>query len=175
MDVAIPCICPPKADGEPRHAGDTVVLRDTFPPRARRALIYDLSLNDEGTMGDRLALLNEGYVIRGVESWTLVDAKDKPLEVTPKAIAEHLIDRENVYDIVAKAADDLYTEAVLLPLLLGASSFSPPTPTVARMSAATNGRTPRKPSKRSSTITFPTAGTEPTLLSNGGVSSSSAR
>jgi hypothetical protein len=174
MDVTIRCTCPPKADGEPRHAQDTVVLRDVLSPRARRALIYDLSLlGDEGTMGDKLATLNEGYVLRGVESWTLVDEKGKAIPVTPAMITEQLIDRPN--DVVATAADDLYTEVVLLPLLLGASSYSPSTPTAAQMSAATNGQTPqRKPSKRSSTSTTPMVVTGPTLLSNGGGSSSSA-
>jgi hypothetical protein len=172
MDVTIPCICPPKADGEPRHDQDTVTLRDALPPLARRALIYDLSLlGDEGTMGDKLATLNEGYILRGVESWTIVDAKGKPVPVTPSAIRERLVDN----DIVAKAADDLYTEVVLLPLLLGASSFSPPTPTAAQTSAVTNGQTPqRKPSKRSSTSTTRMDAIGPTLLSNGGGYSSSA-
>jgi len=172
MDVTIPCICPPKADGEPRHAQDTVVFRDAFPPRARRALIYDLSLNEDGTAGDKLALLNEGYIVRGVESWTLVNEKGKAVPVTPATITEHLLDRADVYDLLAKVADDLYTEVVLLPLLLGASSFSPPTPTVAQTSAASNGQThQRKPSKRSSTSTIPTAVTGPMLASPGGASS----
>jgi hypothetical protein len=174
MDVQIACPCPPTAEG-PRHEFDTVTLHEPIESRVRRALLYDIGLlGDDATAGDRLALLSEGYLLRCIDRWTVVDAKGKALPPSRDNIRRLLIEDAYRGDVVAKAADDLYSEAVLLPLMLGASSSSSDSPTDEPTSPAVNGTThhPRR-SKRSSITTIPTVVTGAMHSSNGGVSSSS--
>jgi hypothetical protein len=173
MDVTIDCGCPPK-DGQPRHSSDTVTLHEPILPIIRRALLYDLSLLGDGaSVGDQLALLSEGYVLRCIDAWTLVDDKGKPVPPSRDNIRTLLLERPDYGDPVAKAADDLYSEAVLLPLLLGASTSSSAGRTGRSTSPATNGQTPhKKRSTRSSITSSPMVVTGPMQASSGGGSSS---
>jgi hypothetical protein len=179
MRVAIDCVCPSRADGEPRHpAGDTVTLRETLDFRSVTAIRHGISfLDNDGTdayTADVLAVLTEGYVLHGIESWTLQDEKGWPVEVSRSAIRERVLSRVDVAAVIGDAADELYGEKVLLPLLVRASRSSQATPTESSTSLPTASPTGRpKPSKRSSTTTTPTDGIEATSSSLGGVSSSS--
>lgn len=156
----IPCICPPKAD-EVRHpAGDTITLRERLDFRAALAARNAIALaqgEGEDTAGI-LAALTETYLILGIESWSVVDAKGKAVPVNRQTITEYLLSNIDVAMDVADAADDLYREAVVGPLLARASTSSPDTQTPDSTSA-TNGSGPKppKPSKRSSTTTTQTA------------------
>ncbi len=100
-----------------------------------------------------LATLSEYYVLMGVQSWTY------PEDVTTTNIRKRLLEHPEV-GIVVEAADELYQEQILLPLLARASSSSPPSQTVASTSATPRGaKRPPKHSKPSSISTIPTADT----------------
>ena len=90
MDVTIECICPPTADGEPRHEQDTITFKETFSFHEVVALQKDMAMagsDDDATVGDSLAALTEGYIVRGITSWTVVDARGKA--VTPNRAESH--------------------------------------------------------------------------------------
>lgn len=178
MDVQIPCLCLI----EERHDHDTVTLRDRLDfvtgTAIRKGLMFVESDDDEGgRAAETLARLTEGYLLFGIESWSLLqEVRDKlvPLPVTHTNIRERLLSNVTAADTVADVAEELYREAILLPLLARASKSSPPTPTKRSTSRPTAlPSTPPKPSKRSSTTTTPMAVTETTSSSLGGVSSSS--
>lgn len=176
----IDCVCPPKADGEPRHPdGDTVTLRERLDFPAATAINYALRQAreedpdvDGATM---LAVMSEKYLLFGIESWSIVDEKGKPLEVTKPNIRSVLLTR----DLVALApivneADVIYQPQVLAPLVAAAQKSSSSTPTEPLTSPPTDSPVPlQKRSKRSSTSTIPTADTEMTSQSPDGGSSSS--
>lgn len=177
MRVDIACICPPKADGEPRHAADTVTLRETLDFRSAAACRNAISLlyqdDPDASIADVLAVLSETYLLGGVEAWSLIGPDGKPMPVSKPLIRSVLLARTDVAMEVADAAHDIYNEAVLLPLLRKASMSSPPSPTDDSTSPRT-GSTDEAPtpSKRSSTTTTPMDDTEPTFASLVGVSSS---
>lgn len=176
MDVSIPCICP---GDELRHPdGDTVVLKDTLDfltATAIRKCIAFRDSDDEAARGaEVLARLTEGYLLFGISGWTVVDEKGKPLPVTHSAIRERLLTRWDAATTVSDEADELYQGAILLPLLVKASSSSPPSPTNGSTSPQTGSPSePPAPSWPSSTTTTPTDDTEMTSLSLAGASSSS--
>lgn len=171
----IECVCPPK-DGQTRHPdGDTVTLRERLDFHAattiRQAIAILKSEDPDSSAAEILATLTEHYVLFGVESWSLVDEKDKPVPVSRAAIRSLLLTRpENITDL-ADEADGLYQAQVLLPLLARASKSSPPSPIDGSTSAKTpSGPKPRKPSRLSLTTTSPTDGTATTSSSLVGVS-----
>lgn len=177
--VAIECICPPRADGSPRHpAGDTVTLRERLDFRAaltaRNTMILTKTEDPDAGTAEILAALTETYLLVGVESWSLVDAKGKAVEVTKANIRECLLSHPNVAMTVGNAADELYSESVILPLVALAQTFSPPTPTIGSTSATkpSSAKRPR-PSKPSSITPFPTDATATTSPLPAGASSSS--
>ncbi len=177
MKVEVRCICP-----VPTEHRDTVTLKDTLDFRGamacKQALLVLRVQDPEAGEGEVLALFTEHYILHGVESWSLrekVDGKLQPVPATTANIRRLLLTQHDVAFQVADVADELYTEAVLLPLLQGASTSSPPTQTADVSTSPTNGSepTPLKRSKRSSTTTSQTdviAATSPSL---DGVSSSS--
>lgn len=171
----IPCICP--TDGASRHPdGDEITLRPALDFRQALAVRNSIGLlyatEPDTEMADVLAVLTEGYILNGVESWTCEDGK--PIPINNRTIRDHLLTHIDTAMLVGDAADALYSEAVMSPLLAKASTLSPPTPTDESTSPTTgSSTTPRKPSKRSSITTIPTAGIEMTSQSLDGVSSSS--
>jgi hypothetical protein len=177
MRVDIDCVCPTRAAGEPRHpAGDTVTLRETLDFRSVTAIRHGISfLENDGTdayTAEVLAVLTEGYVLHGIESWSLLDEKGKPLAVSRAAIREHILTRVDVASVLGDAADELYGEKVLLPLLVRASKSSLPTPTAPSTSRPKDSQARRpKPSKPSSITTTPTVVTVTTTGSPVGDSS----
>jgi len=182
MNVSIPCVCP-TLDGGVRHPdGDTVTLRDKLAFRAVEAIRQEVSIfalqEPEATTADSLAIFAEGYVLHGIESWTLQQDGPKGraelIEVNRGNIRQLILDDLMVADAVSTAADALYAEAVLLPLLARASQSSPSTPTGKSTSASrpTGTRRPRR-SRPSSITTIPTGDTETTSAPLDGVSNSS--
>jgi hypothetical protein len=169
MDVQIGCVCP----GSP-HEADRITLRDKLDfhtaTTIRKALAMVENDDPRSRTAEVLAVLSEFYVLMGIRSWTLVDDKGKPLEVSQSAIRAHVLESPDV-DVVIEAADDLYNEAILLPLLARVAKSSPPTPTDESTSPPMDSppKLP-KPSRRSSTSTTQTVGTETTSLSLVGVS-----
>jgi hypothetical protein len=178
MDVTIKCICPPKADGEPRHEQDTITLKDRFSFHEVVALQKDMQMagsDDEATVGDSLAALTEGYIVRGITSWTLVDEKGRALAVNRTTITDRLFSlNPTVAMDISAAAEELYNPSVLLPLVTRVSKQSDTGQTEPSTSAPTDSpRKPRKPSKPSLTSTTPTDGTETITSSPAGGSRSS--
>jgi hypothetical protein len=114
-----------------------------------------------------LATLSEFYVLMGVESWS-----DKE-PVTSANIRRKLLAHPDVGTLV-EAADELYQEQILLPLVNRASSSSPPSQTDASTSATPRGaKRPPKPLKPSSISTIPTDATAETSSPPDGAYSSS--
>jgi hypothetical protein len=177
--VTIACLCPPLTSGDTRHpAGDEVHLRERLDFRAAatmRNVIAFMQAEDEGaSVPEILAALTEHYLLLGVESWTLVDARNKPIEVSKATIREHLLSHPDVAMEVGDAADELYSEAVIAPLVAKAQRSSPPSRTNGSTSATRRSPAPpRKRSRPSSTTTTPTDDTATTSLSLVGASSSS--
>ena len=178
MEVTIPCPCPEK-DGEPRHESDTVTLRDKLDFHQATTITKAVQFIDNDDPGSRaaevLATLSEFYVLVGVERWTLRDISNKPVPVNKVEIRKAILERPDIAAVVADAADDLYSEAILLPLALKAASSSPPSQTESPTSPTPAGGQPKRPkrSKPSSISTIPTGVTEATSSSLDGVSSSS--
>jgi len=177
--VEIECICPPRADGEIRHpAGDSVTLRERLDFRAaltaRNTMILLKTEDPDASMAEVLAALTETYLLLGIESWSVVDAKNKPVEPTKAAIRDALLSRPDVAMTVGNAADELYSAAVILPLLALAQTSSPPTPTSVSTSVPKpSSARRRKPSKPSSITPFPMDATGTTSPLPAGASSSS--
>jgi hypothetical protein len=175
----IPCICPAKPDGTKRHASDTVELRDKLGFLAVDTIKQSLALmylqDPDAGVPDIFAKVREGYLLLGVESWSLVDAEGNPLPVTKPNIREYLLEDHDIGSAIADVADDLYSEAVMRPLFKAASTSSPPTPTEPSTSPPTGSSdspTPT-PSSPSSTTTSPTDVTETTTSPPAGASNSS--
>jgi hypothetical protein len=164
MNVKVPCTCPPKANGEPRHDQDTVTFRDRLDFRGGmviRKAITMLKVEDpDSGAAEVLAAMSEHYMLEGISGWTLVDSKGKPVECDKPAIRRFIAEHDDiVFDNLVDVADDLYAEQVLLPLVRKASASSQPSPTEPSTSAESGSEeTPRKPSRRSSTTTTRTNG-----------------
>ena len=124
-----------------------------------------------------LACMTQWYAWLGIVSWTLADDHGKPVPLTRSEINARLLENDDAYDATAaitEAADGLYMGPVLLPLVLRASTSSPPTPTAPSTSPRTASRPKHpRPSKPSSITSIPTAGTARTTASPAGVSSTS--
>ena len=157
MNVAIPCVCPPKADGEPRHISDRVELRDRLDFRsaraARTAIMFAKQEDPDIGEAELQAILTESYLLFGIASWSVTDDKGKKTDPTRPAIRAFMEDNAEAADEVADAATGLYNVQVIDPLVRRASALSQPTPTDASTSVTTGSTTPPKPSKRSSTST----------------------
>lgn len=173
--VTVECLCPPNAAGEARHPdGDTITLRERLDFRAAATVRNRLAVANEENLieGEILAVLVETYLLLGITAWSVVDEKGKPVPPSRENIAEYLLTNYDAATAVGNAADELYTKAVILPLLNRASSSSPPTPIAASTSAKPSATPkPSKRSKPSSITTIPTDATETTLRSLAGASS----
>ena len=161
MEITFPCICP-----ETPHETDTVTLReklDFFGASAvRNAVIVLKMTKPRAGTAETMAVLAEQYLLRGIESWTLVDDKSKPVPVDDETIAAFMNHHVDAAMLISDTADALYQE-VMLPLLLRALTPSQPSPTASRTSR-TNGSQRKRPkqSPPSSITTIPTAATATT-------------
>jgi hypothetical protein len=168
--VEVDCLCPNRP-----HEKDTITLRETLDFRSamtlRKAVILLKEADPDADTADILAAMTDRYVVLGVESWTLVDEKRKPIEVTRAAIREHLLSNQMAATLVGDAADAQYGE-VMLPLILTAFQSSADTPTEPSTSPTT-GSEPEAPTPLRPSLTFTTQtdDTEATYASLAGVSS----
>ena len=158
MTVEIPCVCPPKPDGQPRHIADTIELREKLDFRsaltARNAIALAKEEDDDVSSAEILAVLTETYLILGIQSWSLVDEKGKKIEPSRTAIREFIEAHPDAAMEVGDAADGLYSAAVILPLVARAQKSLQPTQTTGSTSVTTDSLPkPRKPSKPSLTTT----------------------
>jgi hypothetical protein len=171
----IECICPAKPDGSKRHPdGDTVTLREALDFTGALAVRNVLRLKEDGdTVGDILAALTHAYLVHGIESWTLVDAEGKPIPVDRDAVRTHLLVHPLVAMDVGDEAEELYTQAVVTPLVEAASKSSSDTPIETSTSQPKDSSTPHPtPSSPSLTSTSQTDSTDATSMSLVGASSS---
>jgi hypothetical protein len=174
--VNIKCICPPKGDAVRHPGGDTIEFREALDFRAvatiRWAIAIERETDPNASLAEQFGLITEHYVLEGVQSWSVVDAEGKPVDCTKAAIRTLLMPTAQA-QLVGDAAEERY-QAVMLPLLNGESTSSPPTPTTDSTSPTTGSseKAPRQ-LKPSSTSTTPTDATETTSSSLDGVSSSS--
>jgi hypothetical protein len=155
----IECVCPVRPDGAVRHPnGDTVTLREKLDFRsaltARNTVILIKQEDEQADAAAILAALTEVYLLMGITSWTLVDAKAKPLPVSRDNVRALMDEHPDAAMEIGDEADGLYSEAVITPLVARASSYSPPTP-ITGSTSATNGASParRKRPKPSSITT----------------------
>ena len=117
--------------------------------------------------GEVLGLLQEGYLTYGIVRW------DLPVPLTRESVASEILGNVERASIIAEKADELYSEQVLLPLVRMGAKSSPPTSSNGSTSATTgSSAAPRKPSKRSSISTTPTAAIEMTSAPPAGDSNS---
>ncbi len=156
---------------------ETVTLRDRLDFLQATTITKAVALIDNDDPETRaarvLATLSQFYVLEGVSAWTLKDDRGRPLPVTTANIRSHLLTSPDV-GILVEAADELYQEQILLPLLRRAQSFSPTSPTNGSTSVTPRGaKRPRKPSKPSSITRIPTDATGETSSSPDGAYSSS--
>jgi hypothetical protein len=165
------CQCP----GTPHPDGDVVELRDKMGYtggsvlQAEMAEYLSTPIRERGPWTRLNARLKGLYLEEGIEGWNLLDAEGKPIPVSTLTIREQFLDDFTQADratAIADAADDLYYEAVLAPLVNrllesspstptnGSTSQTPSTETAPTESPSTPGSPKRrKPSKRSSTTT----------------------
>ena len=160
--TTVGCLCPPNGSRHPN--GDTITWREKLDFRtaltARKTVAW-LRTEDEGAgVADVLAALSEFYLLYCIESWTLRDAKGKAIEVNRATIDQYVLSSDAAFEL-AEAADDLYSERILGPLLATASTSSRPTQTNGSTSATPGpSRVSRpKPSTPSSTTPTPMAAT----------------
>ena len=166
MEVKIPCVCG-------SHDEDTITLRERLGFVEALAIRNGIAIRraesgDDLETGEILAILTEGYILYGVESWSIKEP------VTRANIRRLILANWEVASVLADAADEAYSSAVMLPLLARASTSSRPTPTDASTSPSPSSPTsPRRPSKRSSISTIPTDDTATITSRPGGGSRSS--
>jgi hypothetical protein len=108
-----------------------------------------------------LAMLSEFYLLHCIESWSVRDAKGKPVEVTKAAVREYVLSKPAVAFALADEADGLYSDLILLPLAQMGSTSSPPTRTNGSTSATSDSGASPKRSRRSSTVSTPTGAIAP--------------
>lgn len=137
-----PCRCA----GTPHVDGDTVSLSKNPPLEV--GLAASQAMAEDGADNIRIAL-GLAY-LRAIEAWTFVDDDGDPIPVTPENIRAALPWGKGG-DIVAEKADELYTGAVLDPLLRRLSNTSRGGPTAGSTSANRESRRhPPRSSKSSS-------------------------
>lgn len=170
----IECVCPKTTTGNARHPnGDTINLRERLDFRAaltaRNTVILIKQEDPEATAADILAALTEVYLLVGIKSWSLVDARGKPIEPNRATIREFIAEHPEEAMAIGDEADMLYSEAVISPLVARASTYSPPTP-IDGSTSATNGSLPvrRKRSRQSLTSITQTEDTAKMSASPGG-------
>jgi len=173
VNVEIPCVCPSLSTGAPRHAVDTVTLHDRLGFRAaltvRNTIIVIKNQDAVASIAEILAALTEVYLLEGIEWWSIVDQRNKAVEVNRETVRAFLDEHPDEAMTIGNAADDLYQEQVLGPLVRQASKPSQRTPTEPSTSAMIGSEPKRpRPSKRSSISTTPTDGTAMTYASQGG-------
>jgi hypothetical protein len=175
--IEIDCICPQTSTGQKRHETDRIELHDTLTFRAALTVRNAIGLiyqEDPGAgVAEVLAAMSETYVLIGIKSWTIVDARNQKVPVSAQNIRELLLPHWEAAATIAEEADRLYSPKVITPLLERASKSSPPSQTNGSTSVPISSpQRPRKQSKPSSTTTTRTDGITPTSMLLAGDSNS---
>ena len=171
--VVLGCTCP----GSP-HQADRIKLFDPLPFAKAiicRQTIAALFAGDEPpSEAEMSAAVFEVYLLHCVQAWTRTDAKRKALPLSRPALREFMEHWPVEAAAVADAANELYIDKVVLPLLQAALRSSPTTPTASETSPRSGrSKTPRTRSSQSSTTSTQTDGTGATFTSLDGGSSTS--
>ncbi len=174
--AVIECVCPLRPDGAVRHPdGDTIRLSPKLGflevASARNSIVIAQQEDAGAGSGILLAAMTEAFLVVGIESWTLVDEKAKPIPVNRPAVRSFLNDHIEEAMDVGNEAIELYYERYLAPLVDRAPKSSPPTQTDG-LTSPTSGASPklRKRSRPSSITTSQTEGTGTMAASRAGVS-----
>jgi hypothetical protein len=129
------CLCP---DGKHGEKGDSVTFRSPLPFAAVRAIRYAGAIardeDPESSIATLMAVMSEGFIMEGIESWTLRD-KGKPLEVSKANIRLHILGNMVAAQIIGDHADLIYQPEVLHPLTALARRSLQPSPTKGSTSA----------------------------------------
>jgi hypothetical protein len=152
---------------------DTVELRERLGFRAaltvRNTIIVTKSEDAQAGVAEILANLTEVYLLEGIEGWSIVDQRNKAVSVSRETVRAFMDEHPDEAMAVGDAADALYVEAVMRPLLKTAATSSQPTPITESTSAMTGSALKRpKRSRPSSTANTPMDGTGTTFLLPGG-------
>ena len=112
-----PCRCP----GTPHPGGDWVDLHSVATIPIGAAMRQALHQFGDDAQALQVAW-SESYLRYGIEAWSFLDDKGEHIEVSPQgkgfvATAERLLPYAQGGETVMDAADKLYAEAVLGPLL----------------------------------------------------------
>ncbi len=172
MEIKTRCLCPNKG-----HDEETIFLRDKLDfhqaTTITKAIGFIETEDPDTRPAEVLATLSEFYVLMGIERWTILDERRKPLPVSHSAIRAHVLSDFEVASAVVEEADELYKQQILLPLLRKAASSSRPSPTGEKTSPKQRGERQKRPRplKQSSISTTQTVDTGTTSSSLGGVSS----
>lgn len=174
--VVVRCTC----QGAPHQTGDRFKLFDPLPfPKAilaRQSVAALFADDEQPSEAEMTATLMEVFLLHCVQAWNRTDAKRKALPLSRANLRTFMDENPVEAAVVADAANDLYIDKVVLPLLQAALRSSQPTPTEPSTSARTGSRSKsRKPSSPSSTTNTLTDVTEPTSTSLDGDSSTSRR
>lgn len=137
------CRCP----GSP-HAFDTVTLAAepslTMGLRANGAIA---KANDDPALLE--LYLGRVFIEEGIISWTFVDEEGDAYGITPDNI-ERLLPWSKGGQLVAEKANDLYGEAILVPLVRQSMTTSKPGSTNGSTSPTRTSRSSRRSSSKSS-------------------------
>jgi hypothetical protein len=129
--------------------GHTVTLHPkvTIPIGVAGASVINAN---RGHLADIWGGLAEVYLHLGIAAWTFKDAKGEAVPITPDTIDEYLPFDEGGLE-VAEAADRLYQEPLMRPLLRRQAAFSAATQMPPSTSPPSDGgSTPPRPSGSSS-------------------------
>lgn len=128
--VQVDCLCPNQRHGE---KGDQIVLKPKLDFVAVRAIRYAggaIQAEDPGSsIATLMAVMAEGFVLHGIESWTLRDARNQLIEVNRENVRRYVLEDPVASQVVADAADLIYQPQVIHPLVELARRSSPPSPT----------------------------------------------
>jgi hypothetical protein len=143
-----PCRCIGRADTPVHPDGDEVYLAPeasmTCGLRANGAITAsggDISLLEP--------LMARIFIDEGIVGWTFVDEDGDPVPVTHGSI-ERLLPWGHGGSLVSERANDLYSGAILDPLVRRWSATQRPGPTGDSTSAISSSRRPRRSSSKSS-------------------------
>ncbi len=134
-----PCRCP----GTPHTIGDTVTLRGE--PTTPMGVAAWAVISVGGAVWDLQARLADVWRHYGIADWSFTDEKGAAIPITPTAM-DDLLPFGSGGREVQDRADELYSEAILRPLVERQSKSSLPTPTEPLTSASPpSGATPPTP------------------------------
>jgi hypothetical protein len=151
VPVAVPCPTGQHPDGDSVSLWPTIPLAGGIEARRKIAELADGAGKDEV-----IGLLMEVYLRHGIAAWTLHDDDGALLNLDRQAIRDRVLSNLDLAISIANTADDLYSPAVVTPLVTAAAKSSRRSRPASSTSAPTaSKRSPRKRSKPSSTSTTP--------------------